>query len=195
MFVLGLTGGIATGKSTASKIFKKLGAYIIDADKISHEVSKSKEIINEVKKKFGTEVIINNKIDREKLGKIIFNDPQKRMELNNIMHPVIIREILKKIDENREKKLIILDIPLLYEAKLENLCDKVLVVWVKKEVQIERIIKRDNKPRELALKIIESQMDISKKIKMADYNIENNESISELENKITVLYEKLIKKS
>jgi dephospho-CoA kinase len=66
---------------------------------------------------------------------------------------------------------------------------------VKKEVQIERIIKRDNKPRELALKIIESQMDISKKIKMADYNIENNESISELENKITVLYEKLIKKS
>ena len=189
--ILGLTGGIASGKTTVSKKIKELGGYIIDADKISKEVSNSQEVLKKVEENFGVEVIENGSLNRKKLREIIFNNREKRKMLNNIMHPIIVKKMKEEIEEHKEEKLIVLDIPLLYETKLEYLCDKVLVVWVDEKTQIERIKKRDNSSTELAKRILSSQMPLLEKLKKADYNIENNETIEKLEKKVEKFIETL----
>ena len=189
--ILGLTGGIASGKTTVSKKIKELGGYIIDADKISKEVSNSQEVLKKVEENFGVEVIENGSLNRKKLREIIFNNREKRKMLNNIMHPIIVKKMKEEIVEHKEEKLIVLDIPLLYETKLEYLCDKVLVVWVDENTQIERIKKRDNSSTELAKRILRSQMPLLEKLKKADYNIENNETIEKLEKKVEKFIETL----
>jgi len=189
--ILGLTGGIASGKTTVSKKIKELGGYIIDADKISKEVSNSQEVLKKVEENFGVEVIENGSLNRKKLREIIFNNREKRKMLNNIMHPIIVKKMKEEIEEHKEEKLIVLDIPLLYETKLEYLCDKVLVVWVDEKTQIERIKKRDNSSTELAKRILGSQMPLLEKLKKADYNIENNETIEKLEKKVEKFIETL----
>ena len=189
--ILGLTGGIASGKTTVSKKIKELGGYIIDADKISKEVSNSQEVLKKVEENFGVEVIENGSLNRKKLREIIFNNREKRKMLNNIMHPIIVKKMKEAIVEHKEEKLIVLDIPLLYETKLEYLCDKVLVVWVDEKTQIERIKKRDNSSTELAKRILSSQMPLLEKLKKADYNIENNETIENLEKKVEKFIETL----
>ena len=180
--ILGLTGGIASGKSTISKKLKELGSYIIDADKISREVSESIEVLEKLEKKFGSEIIDKGHLDRQKLREIIFEDKEKRELLNNIMHPAIVAKIIEEIDENREKKLITLDIPLLYETGLEFLCDKVLVVSTDETTQIERIKTRDGIEWELAKKIIDTQMPLTEKRKKADIL---NSSYTKIFKKIT----------
>ncbi|MBZ4683882.1 MAG: dephospho-CoA kinase [Fusobacteriaceae bacterium] len=189
---LGLTGGIACGKSEVSKIFNELGLVIIDADKISHNISKRQDVIEEIKLEFGNEVIKNNEINREALGKLIFNNKELREKLNNIMHPKIINEIKKQIENNKNEKNIILDIPLLFEAKLEYLCDKTLLIVAEKETQIARLMKRDNISREYAIKKIESQMNIEEKKKLADFIIDNSGSKDELKEKIKNFYNKYL---
>jgi len=189
--ILGLTGGIASGKTTVSKKIKELGGYIIDADKISKEVSNSQKVLKKVEENFGVEVIENGSLNRKKLREIIFNNREKRKMLNNIMHPIIVKKMKEAIVEHKEEKLIVLDIPLLYETKLEYLCDKVLVVWVDEKTQIERIKKRDNSSTELAKRILSSQMPLLEKLKKADYNIENNETIENLEKKVEKFIETL----
>jgi dephospho-CoA kinase len=185
--ILGLTGGIASGKSTASEILKRLGAYIVDADKISHEVANSVEVVEKVRKTFGEEVVLEGRLNRIKLREIIFEDNRKRDLLNNIMHPIIIEKIQKEIELNKKEELIVLDVPLLFEVKLEKLCDKTLVIWIEKGLQIERVIKRDKTTKEIAEKILESQMKLSEKIKRSDYNIENNGTKFDLEEKLKEL--------
>jgi dephospho-CoA kinase len=184
--ILGLTGGIASGKSTASKILKKLGAIIIDADEISRKISTSVEVIEKVRNAFGEEAILDGQLNRQKLREIIFKEKEKRTLLNSIMHPIIVKkiQIQIEIEENKNKNLIVLDIPLLFETKLEYLCDKILVIWVEENIQIERIMKRDNSSEEMARKILNSQMSLLEKLKKADYSIENNGTIGELEKKI-----------
>jgi dephospho-CoA kinase len=185
--ILGLTGGIASGKSTASEILKRLGAYIVDADKISHEVANSVEVVEKVRKTFGEEVVLEGRLNRIKLREIIFEDNRKRDLLNNIMHPIIIEKIQEEIELNKKEELIVLDVPLLFEVKLEKLCDKTLVIWIEKGLQIERVIKRDKTTKEIAEKILESQMKLSEKIKRSDYNIENNGTKFDLEEKLKEL--------
>ncbi len=187
--ILGLTGGIASGKSTASEILKKLGAIIIDADKISHKVANSVEVIERVRETFGEEAILEGQLNRQKLREIIFKEKEKRTLLNNIMHPIIVGKMKEKIEKNRDKKLIVLDIPLLFETKLEYLCDKVLVIWVEENIQIKRIMERDKNSEEMAREILRSQMSLSEKLKKADYSIENNGTIDNLEEKIRKILE------
>jgi dephospho-CoA kinase len=182
--ILGLTGGIASGKSTASKILKKLGAIIIDADEISRKISTSVEVIEKVRDAFGEEAILDGQLNRQKLREIIFKEKEKRTLLNSIMHPIIVKKIQIEIEENKNKNLIVLDIPLLFETKLEYLCDKILVIWVEENIQIERIMKRDNSSEEMARKILNSQMSLLEKLKKADCSIENNGTIGDLEKKI-----------
>jgi dephospho-CoA kinase len=193
--ILGLTGGIASGKSTASKILRKLGWYIIDADKISHEISSSTEVIEKVRQSFGEEAILNEQLNRKKLREIIFKEREKRELLNNIMHPIIVKKIENEIKENKDKKLIILDIPLLFETKLEYMCDKILVIWIEEKLQIERIMKRDKTTFESAKKIVESQMKLSEKLEKSDIEIENSGTIKELEEKIKKILEVSLKKN
>ena len=191
--ILGLTGGIASGKSTVSKKLKELGSYIIDADKISREVSDSVEILKKLEDTFGSQIIDNNHLDRKKLREIIFEKKEKRKLLNSIMHPIIEKKIIEEIEDNKKEKLIILDVPLLYETKLEYLCDKVLVVSIDEKIQVERLKARDKIKKKLAKKIINTQMSLAEKIKKADIYIENNGNLDELSKKIEMLYSQLIR--
>nr|WP_028855197.1 dephospho-CoA kinase [Psychrilyobacter atlanticus] len=191
--ILGLTGGIASGKSTVSKKLKELGSYIIDADKISREVSDSLEVLKILEGKFGSEIIDQGHLDRQKLREIIFENDEKRELLNNIMHPIIVAKIIEKIENNRKENLIILDIPLLYETGLEYLCDKVLVVCTDESIQVERIKVRDGIEEELAKKIIEAQMPLMEKREKAEIHIENNGNLEELLKKVELIYSEIIK--
>lgn len=190
--ILGLTGGIACGKTTISNIFKQLGVKVIDADKVAREVIELPEIVNQIKKNYGDEVFINGKLDRKKLREIIFNDKEKIMKLNSIIHPKVIDIFKEEYNKNKfSDEIIVFDIPLLFEVGLEKYCNKTIVVYVNEEIQIKRVMERDNSSRELAKKIIDAQMDLFEKVKMADYAIENNSTVNELEKKVKNIIESI----
>ncbi|MBU5468086.1 dephospho-CoA kinase [Virgibacillus sp. MSJ-26] len=177
---IGLTGSIATGKSTISRMFDDFNIPVIDADKISRDVVEPgmeayKEIINQ----FGEEVLTDEKtINRATLGDLIFSDEAKRIQLNNIIHPAIRKEMLRQRDEliNKQFKSVVLDIPLLFESKLTHLVDKTIVVYADEKVQLERLMKRNNYSEEEALKRIKSQMPVKEKATLSDEVIDNNGS-------------------
>lgn len=190
--ILGLTGGIACGKTTISNIFKQLGVKVIDADKVAREVIELPEIVNQIKKNYGDEVFINGKLDRKKLREIIFNDKEKIMKLNSIIHPKVIDIFKEEYNKNKfSDEIIVFDIPLLFEVGLEKYCNKTIVVYVNEEIQIKRVMERDNSSRELAKKIIDAQMALFEKVKMADYAIENNSTVNELEKKVKNIIESI----
>jgi len=182
--IIGLTGGVACGKSIAAAYFIKYGATVIDADKISKEVSESKQVIDEICMQFGNEVLNNGKLERKKLAKIVFGDKEKLEKLNNIMHPFIIEKIKAEIEKNRGKKLVIVDIPLLYEVGFEKYLDKVIVISAPFEIQLSRLLARDSRDYETAVAMIKAQMPLFEKIKKADIVIENGGTKEELGNKV-----------
>lgn len=190
--ILGLTGGIACGKTTISNMFKKNGIEVVDADVVAREVLELPEVLKEIRETYGDIIFENDKLDRKKMRDIIFNNKDNIKKLNSIVHPKVIKVFQ---DEYNKKKLkedvIVFDIPLLFEVGLEKFCDKILVVYVKEEVQIERIMRRDGSSRELAKKIIDAQMNLGEKIKLADYIIENSGTIDELEKKIKLILSKI----
>ena len=191
--IIGITGGIATGKSTIVKYLLRMGNIIIDADKISREIIEEKEIIEKIVDEFGKEIIKSKKIDRPKLRELVFNDEEKLKKLNAITHPAILNKINLEIEKNKDKKIIFVDIPLLYEVGFEKNVDKVLVVYSSYEIQLKRLMERDNISYDLAQNMIKSQMNLKEKIDKADYIIDNNGNLKEFEDKIMKNY-KLIKK-
>jgi len=159
-YAIALTGGIATGKSSVAKIFREYGLEIIDADKIAHQTldKNSKEIA----KLFGEKYIIENRVNRKELGKLIFSNRDKKRELEEFIHPLIYQEILNQSDKlDRLKRKYIIDIPLFFETKRYPIRD-VIVVYTPKELQLKRLIKRDNISKDEALKRINSQIDKKK---------------------------------
>ena len=184
--VLGITGGIATGKTAVSNILQEMGFDIIDMDIISREVIELPEVIKMLTKEFGTDILTNSSIDRKKLRNAVFDSSEKVKKLNSIMHPAIIKISKEKIEhlKSMKKKLIIVVIPLLFEVNLEYLVDKILLVAASREKQTERIIKRDNTNKTDAENIINSQMPLDEKRKKSDFIIENNGSLSELREKV-----------
>lgn len=191
--ILGLTGGIASGKSTVSNIFKKYGIYIADADKIAKELGNRKDVIDEIGEKISKTVIDENgNVNRAKLKEIVFCDKSKLEILNKIYHPKI-REEFKKIKLNSSKNdIIIFDVPLLFETGMYTLCDKKILVYVNEDIQIERLIARDGITKELAKKIIDSQMSLDEKKSKSNILIENNGSLEELEKKVEKVYKKIL---
>ena len=197
--VIGLTGGIGTGKSTVSQILKDRGFTVIDLDVISHEVVKFPSVVEKIIKNFGREVLVDNEaenyiVSRKKLGKIIFADKEKRFALNSIMHPEILRVMRKKIlecklkkekDEKGKNKIIFVEIQLLFEVGWENEFDLILLVWADKNTQIKRVLARDKRSENETENIINSQISLDEKIKKSDYVIENNnDNLEDLKNKI-----------
>lgn len=192
--ILGLTGGIACGKTTVSNYLKSKGFKIYDADIIAKEISEQKEVISEIVEKIGNKVLDekNQKINRQELKKIVFFDKKKLEILNNIIHPRVYKCFEKIRNENfKTDKIEVFDIPLLYESGMEKLCDKILLIVASPEIKKERIIKRDNISEELAEKIIKSQMSDEEKIKKADIIIENNQDIEALLKKVERFCENL----
>ncbi|MEG6566090.1 dephospho-CoA kinase [Thermoanaerobacterium saccharolyticum] len=193
MKVIGLTGGIASGKSTVSSILKSLGAVIIDADVVSREIMiKGTETYNILVSVFGKEILRKDgEIDRRKLGNLVFADEEKLNKLNEITHPEIIKRIKDIIEEERKKgkeKAIVLDAALLIEMKLFNMVDEVWLVVVDKKTQIRRLMKRDNLSYKDALNRIKSQMSIEDKMKYADFIINNCKDFNAIKRQVELLW-------
>ena len=195
--VIGLTGGIGTGKSTVSQILKEKKFLVIDLDIISHEVIKFPKVVEKIVENFGKEVLEYNNtgnwiVSREKLGRVIFGNREKRLILNSVMHPEILRIMREKILEcKKENKIIFVEIQLLFEVQWEKEFDYILLVSAEKETQIKRILSRDNRSKEEALSIINSQMSLDEKKKRSDYVIENDGNIQDLERKIDGFLKKI----
>lgn len=190
--IIGLTGGIASGKSTVSKMFGEMGAVIIDADIKAKEISQRDDVVNEMKNIFGNKILNKNgEIDRNKIKEIVFSDKEKLKMLNDLIHPKVIDEF-KKIKENADKNdIIIFDIPLLFETGMDKMCDKIMLVFVDMNTQIKRMMERDNITEELAVKIINSQMSLEEKLKKSQIHIENNGTLENLRGKAEDIYRKL----
>lgn len=182
MKIIGLTGGIASGKSTVTRTLLDLGAIIIDSDELAHNIMKPyKPAWKDIVKIFGTEILNPDEtINRDRLGQIVFNDPDKLRELNQITHWRIAeryKEDLRIIRKEKPEAIVVMEIPLLYETHAERICDEVWVVWVDRETQMERLMQRDGISREDAIKRIEAQMDLDEKARLADVVIDNRHSI------------------
>lgn len=188
--VIALTGGIGTGKSTIGKMLLNRGIPIIDTDLIAREVIEYPNIILALVKLFGNDILLENKIDRKKLAQKVFGDKKKVEMLNSIMHPAILKKMWEEVEKKKKtNKFVVVDIPLLFEIKFEDKFDKILLVYAPKNIQLERIIKRDNRTKEEAENIINSQINIEEKKKKSDYVINNTESIENSEKQL----EKIIK--
>ncbi|WP_457625578.1 dephospho-CoA kinase [Persephonella sp.] len=193
MLKVGLTGSIGTGKSTVSKIFERLGAYVIDADKVVHGLLKRKDIKEKIRKEFGDVFTEEGEIDRKKLAKIVFTDAEKKKKLEGILHPEVFKEIQKFFEEVEKKDpdaIAVAEIPLLIETGNYKNYDTVIVVYAPEQIQIERLTKKGMSKDE-AVKRIKSQLPIDEKVKYADFVIYNTGSVEQLEKEVENVYKKL----
>ena len=176
MKIVGITGLIASGKSTLSSYLKTFGYKIVDADTISRDITKKDKIgYEKVVEKFGKDILSSNgEIDRAKLSNKVFNDKNALKKLNDTLHPLIFQEIDRQLDSYKDEKTVFLDAPLLFETKLNEKCDEVILVVCDEEVQISRIQLRDNKDYDSAKKVIDSQIGKKFKIEHSNYIIDNN---------------------
>ncbi|MAG14768.1 MAG: dephospho-CoA kinase [Dehalococcoidales bacterium] len=195
MKVIGLTGGIGSGKSTIAQFLAELGAVIINADEVGHEVSQSgTDVWREVVAAFGSQVITHDKvIDREKLATIIFNDAEARVKLNRIMHPPIYRMVRAQIDRYRRQgiKVVVLEAPLLLEVGWTSLVDEVWVTTTDETKVLERLRKRSGLSESAARARIRSQLPSKERIKHTDVAIDNDGNLAELKIKVEELWENL----
>ncbi|AMW99586.1 dephospho-CoA kinase [Rummeliibacillus stabekisii] len=179
--IIGLTGSIASGKSTVAKMLEEVGLPIVDADLVARiVVEPGTPTLKNISEVFGKEVLLENgELNREKLGEIIFHNPAKRVELNSIMHPAIRQEMLRQRDELTEagEPHIVMDIPLLFESHLQHFVEKILVVSVTEENQLTRLMERNHLSKEEALARIATQLPLSEKEKGADAVIYNNRDL------------------
>lgn len=179
--VIGLTGGIASGKSTVSAMFTEMGITVIDADVEARlAVGIGEKAYNDIVSHFGPSILEENgAINRQVLGSIIFNDEGQRKVLNTIVHPAVRERMAQKRDvaEAADEKAIVMDIPLLFESDLTNLVDKIILVYVDEKTQLERLMKRNGFSESEASSRIKSQMPLKEKVKMADAVIDNSGSI------------------
>lgn len=202
LIIAGLTGGIATGKSTVAGMFRELGAEVVDADLIARDVvKKGAPAWKMIKDEFGDDILLDNhEIDREKLGDLIFNDTERKDRLNRIVHPAVFHEIgerIKQIEKNSPDAIVILDVPLLIEAGMQDGFSNVILVYVPEEVQAERLMQRDGFSKQEAFARIRSQMPIEEKKTIADIVIDNTKDLEHTRrqavNVYTCLSDKLMK--
>lgn len=188
---IGITGSIACGKSTVSDYLIAKGYTIIDADKLGHVALTSNDVKRKLAEKFGDEILENNEISREKLGKLVFGNDDNLKILNSIIHPKIKELILKLQDDHKDEDLVFLDIALLYEANFVDLIEKVIVVYVEENVQLERLMTRNSLSKEEAIKRIESQMSPQEKASLGDFVINNSYRKEDTFQQIDEILEKL----
>jgi dephospho-CoA kinase len=190
--VIGLTGGIASGKSLVSQILAGLGMTVIDADDVSHELmAKDKAVKQKVVETFGAGVLTaGGDVDRGKLGGIVFRDPGTRKDLERIMHPRILAQLRKRAQESSAD--VVLEIPLLIEQGGHERVDLVVVVYTTRERQVQRLMGRDGITREEAIRRIDAQLPLAEKVSYAHYVIDNSGTVEETEDQVTRFY-KLIR--
>ena len=196
MFIIGLTGGIGSGKSAAATILKRLGLKIIDLDQITHDLMMPSELgYIEIKKEFGEKYIdTKGAIDRKLLREEIFSSLDLKKRIESILHPIIFEECSKQLTKLKHEKYLVLVIPLLFETKTyKSLIDRSLLIDCDFETQIERVIKRDSVTKALANRIIKNQMNRQEKQLLADKVILNDGNINHLKTQLDSYYKKLLK--
>ncbi|EOS56289.1 dephospho-CoA kinase [Paenibacillus barengoltzii] len=186
---IGLTGGIATGKSTVSRLLAERGAAIIDADVIAREIMEpGYPVLAAVSERFGPGVLnADGTLNRKKLGEIVFSNPEERKALEALTHPAIRAEMKQRMEELEAAdphRLVVADIPLLYESGLDPLYERIMVVYVPREVQLTRLMLRDGLSKEAAEQRINAQMDIEIKKERADILIDNSGGLEETKRQI-----------
>lgn len=190
--IIGITGGIASGKTEVANFLKELGAVVIDTDEIAKEITKpGKDAYCEIIKTFGEDILLDNKeIDRKKLGGIVFSNIEARKKLEDITHPEIMREMVRRIRDN-PAPIIFLIIPLLIEKNMQKIVDSIWLIKTREENQLSRLMVRDNLTEEEAQRRIKSQTTTEDKEKFADVIIKNDGDINEVKEKVRELYQKI----
>lgn len=178
--IIGVTGGIASGKSNVCNIIEQEGYPVIDCDKITAELSVQGGLLyNVIVKEFGDDFLLDNgDLDRKKLAKKIFNDSKSKELLDKITHPIIYEEVKKRLDKISDG-LVFLEAPLLYESKFDNICDKIICVFLQKRLQVQRLMDREGIDEDYALAKIHSQMDLYMKKSLADFVIDSKGTFEE----------------
>ena len=184
MKIVGLTGGISSGKSTVSSYLKQLKIPVIDADEVARKVVEpNSQGAREIRKTFGSDVFEEDgSLNRQKLGALIFSNAENRQKLDDLLQPLIKIMILDEIEEYRQKgeNMIVLDLPLLFEKHYEKLCEEIIVVYIPKELQLERLMRRNQYTKQEALSRIDSQLSIEEKRKRATVLLDNQGTIQQL---------------
>lgn len=193
MKVLGITGGIGAGKSSVTRFFADLGAEIVDADKIAREILEpDKEGYFQVIEAFGKEILSGDgTINRKALAQIAFASKESISKLNNITHPLVFKEMKKRIEESK-KALVCLDVPLLFSCDFPIGCDKTLAVIAQEEERIKRVMDRDGMTREMVVARISKQLPDDVLIEKADYYIDNNGNMESLRIKVEKIFKQVM---
>ncbi len=194
--LVGLTGGMGSGKSMAAEMLNELGAHIIDADEICRSlIEPEKQAWREIVQLFGGEILLPDQtLNRKKLADIVFNDSEKKMALEGILHPKVFAEeqrIFEEISRRDKDAVVVINAPLLIESGNYRKMDKVVVVACEEQVQVERIEQKGIFSGKEALKRIKTQMKLKEKLQFADYNLDNNSSVEDLRIEVKKLYQKL----
>ncbi|MEJ9210249.1 dephospho-CoA kinase [Bacillus smithii] len=191
--IIGLTGGIASGKSTVSSLLKEKGFTVIDADVAARiVVQPGEEAYKKIVETFGKDILLENgDINRPKLGDLVFRDEEKRLQLNAIVHPAVRKQMLLEKEQaiRNGKQTIFLDIPLLFESGLTWMVDKTIVVYVDGNIQLQRLMKRNGLDKEAAEIRISAQMPLEEKASKADAVINNNGTIAETKQQLEHIIE------
>ena len=174
ILIIGITGSIACGKSLVSNYLQEKGYTIIDADKIGHMALENDEVKKQLVNKFGKSILKDNEVNRVTLGKLVFENNENLKELNNIIHPQIRKNISEQIQVHKNEKLVFVDVPLLFEAKFDDLVEKIIVISLDEKVQLERLMNRNSLSKEEALQRIKSQIPVREKEKLGDYVVDNS---------------------
>ena len=188
MRVIGLTGGIASGKSTVTRMLREAGAPVVDADAIVHELqTPGAPVTLAIAREFGPEVIgPGGALDRAALGRIVFADPARRKMLEGIVHPAVRARMWDDVERYRQKghQAVVLDIPLLFESNMDRTVDLIWVVYVDRETQVSRLMARDAMSREEAERRIGAQMSLDEKRRRANLVIDNQGTVEETRAKV-----------
>ena len=189
---IAIAGNIASGKTAVETFFNKNGYEVLDTDKIGHEILNS-DTRFEILKAFENEDISNNGIiDRKKLGDIVFSNYQSRKKLENIIHPIIRLRLQEYFDQHTDDNVILVAIPLVFEAHMEDLFDKIIFVFADDETRLERLMKRNSLSQQDAMKRINSQMSQFMKLEESDYVFHNNGTLQNLENQVNDFCKKIL---
>lgn len=192
--IYGLTGGIASGKSTSSKFFKDKGVSVFDSDAFVKSLwSENLELIETVNKKYNLDM--KTKEGRSGLAQIIFNNDLERVYINSLVHPLVFSQIEEWLETKKDEDFVIIDMPLLFETGYESRVDKTIVIYTTKKMQINRLMKRDNLSQDEAKKRIKAQIDLKSKAKMGNFVIRNTKSYDHFYNQLELLYGGLVDES
>lgn len=194
MLKVGLTGNIASGKSIVQSYLEKKGIPVIDSDWICHRLmDENEEVIEKVTKLFEGEDIFleDGRLGRHKIGLIVFANPEKMEALEDILHPLVEKRILDFFEENQNEEIVVATVPLLFEENMQNLFDRTILVCADKKLRLQRLMTRRGYPLEHAIERINAQVSQEEKRNMADFIIENNNNLIELETHIEKILERL----